>query len=146
MQFYFQNGRPAPIDIKEQCLFRINQGFYGHLDGLQIHGEISQKLMSHVSCLLWALTFLVLCQNLGQLQKKYASCHHFFPLLCSERSMLIALALCQGRFLLLLENAILACMIYILDLISVLCHLWFLNKYLNFVFLSIKKFSYAIGL
>lgn len=36
-QFYFQNGRPAPIDIKEQCLFRINQGFYGHLDGLQIH-------------------------------------------------------------------------------------------------------------
>ncbi|KGN61275.1 serine/threonine protein phosphatase 2A regulatory subunit B''beta [Cucumis sativus] len=36
-QFYFQNGRPAPIDIKEQCLYRINQGFYGHLDGLQIH-------------------------------------------------------------------------------------------------------------
>ncbi|CAK9325926.1 unnamed protein product [Citrullus colocynthis] len=36
-QFYFQNGRPAPFDIKEQCLLRINQGFYGHLDGLQIH-------------------------------------------------------------------------------------------------------------
>ncbi|KAF7132415.1 hypothetical protein RHSIM_Rhsim09G0136800 [Rhododendron simsii] len=36
-QFYFQNGRPPPNEIKERCLFRINQFFYGHLDGLQIH-------------------------------------------------------------------------------------------------------------
>ncbi|KAH9698751.1 putative serine/threonine protein phosphatase 2A regulatory subunit B''gamma [Citrus sinensis] len=35
-QFYFQNGRPLPNELKEQCLFRINQFFYGHSDGLQI--------------------------------------------------------------------------------------------------------------
>ncbi|XP_050223280.1 serine/threonine protein phosphatase 2A regulatory subunit B''beta-like [Mercurialis annua] len=36
-QFYFQNGRPPPNDLKEQCLFRINHFFYGRSDGLQIH-------------------------------------------------------------------------------------------------------------
>ncbi|XP_076946960.1 putative serine/threonine protein phosphatase 2A regulatory subunit B''delta [Bidens hawaiensis] len=36
-QFYFQNGRPPPNEIKERCIFRINQFFYGHVDGLQLH-------------------------------------------------------------------------------------------------------------
>ncbi|CAI9091494.1 OLC1v1026546C1 [Oldenlandia corymbosa var. corymbosa] len=36
-QFYFQNGRPPPNEIKERCLFRINQFFYGRMDGLQMH-------------------------------------------------------------------------------------------------------------
>ncbi|KAK3029297.1 hypothetical protein RJ639_040133 [Escallonia herrerae] len=36
-QFYFQHGRPPPNELKERCLFRINQFFYGHMDGLQIH-------------------------------------------------------------------------------------------------------------
>ncbi|KAL9341780.1 hypothetical protein Peur_065105 [Populus x canadensis] len=36
-QFYFQNGRPVPNELKEQCLIRINHFFYGHSDGLQIH-------------------------------------------------------------------------------------------------------------
>ncbi|KAK4425240.1 Serine/threonine protein phosphatase 2A regulatory subunit B''beta [Sesamum alatum] len=36
-QFYFQDGRPAPNELKERCLFRINQFFYGHMDGLQMH-------------------------------------------------------------------------------------------------------------
>ncbi|KAL8166668.1 hypothetical protein V2J09_008167 [Rumex salicifolius] len=36
-QFYFQNGRPAPKELKERCLFRINQFFYGRSDGLQIN-------------------------------------------------------------------------------------------------------------
>ncbi|XP_070030414.1 serine/threonine protein phosphatase 2A regulatory subunit B''beta-like isoform X1 [Nicotiana sylvestris] len=36
-QFYFQNGRPPPNELKERCLFRINQFFYGHMDGLQMH-------------------------------------------------------------------------------------------------------------
>ncbi|KAL7170954.1 hypothetical protein ACSBR2_035751 [Camellia fascicularis] len=36
-QFYFQNGCPLPNEKKEGCLFRINQFFYGNLDGLQIH-------------------------------------------------------------------------------------------------------------
>ncbi|KAJ6761594.1 CALCIUM-BINDING EF-HAND FAMILY PROTEIN-RELATED [Salix koriyanagi] len=35
-QFYFQNGRPTPNELKEQCLIRINHFFYGHSDGLQI--------------------------------------------------------------------------------------------------------------
>jgi serine/threonine-protein phosphatase 2A regulatory subunit B'' len=36
-QFYFKNGRPPPNELKERCLFRINQFFYGHVDGLQIN-------------------------------------------------------------------------------------------------------------
>ncbi|KAI3816223.1 hypothetical protein L1987_15915 [Smallanthus sonchifolius] len=36
-QFYFQNGRPPPNELKERCLFRTNQFFYGHADGLQLN-------------------------------------------------------------------------------------------------------------
>ncbi|CAI9773981.1 unnamed protein product [Fraxinus pennsylvanica] len=36
-QFYFQNGCPPPSELKERCLFRINQFFYGHMDGLQMN-------------------------------------------------------------------------------------------------------------
>ncbi|KAF3452358.1 hypothetical protein FNV43_RR02791 [Rhamnella rubrinervis] len=36
-QFYFQNGRPPPNDLKEQCMFKVNQFFYGHVEGLQMH-------------------------------------------------------------------------------------------------------------
>ncbi|KAK9059851.1 hypothetical protein SSX86_020555 [Deinandra increscens subsp. villosa] len=35
-QFYFQNGRPPPNELKDRCLFRTNQFFYGHADGLQL--------------------------------------------------------------------------------------------------------------
>ncbi|XP_065852314.1 serine/threonine protein phosphatase 2A regulatory subunit B''beta-like [Euphorbia lathyris] len=36
-QFYFQDGRPPPNELKEQCLLRINHFFYGRSDGVQIH-------------------------------------------------------------------------------------------------------------
>ncbi|RXH82489.1 hypothetical protein DVH24_036830 [Malus domestica] len=36
-EFYFLNGRPPPNELKDQCLFRINQFFSGNSDGLQIH-------------------------------------------------------------------------------------------------------------
>ncbi|KHG25499.1 Serine/threonine-protein phosphatase 2A regulatory subunit B'' subunit alpha [Gossypium arboreum] len=35
-QFYFKNGCLPPNELKERCLFAIDQYFYGHL-GLQIH-------------------------------------------------------------------------------------------------------------
>ncbi|XP_071732053.1 probable serine/threonine protein phosphatase 2A regulatory subunit B''delta [Rutidosis leptorrhynchoides] len=35
-QFYFQNGRPPPKELKERCLFRTNQFFYGHANGLSL--------------------------------------------------------------------------------------------------------------
>ncbi|XP_047307253.1 serine/threonine protein phosphatase 2A regulatory subunit B''beta-like [Impatiens glandulifera] len=36
-QFYFTNGPPPPNELKERCLFRINQFFYGHPDGLKVN-------------------------------------------------------------------------------------------------------------
>jgi hypothetical protein len=38
LQFYFQNGRPAASELKENCLSRINHLFRNDLDGLLIDG------------------------------------------------------------------------------------------------------------
>ncbi|CAL9114109.1 unnamed protein product [Musa acuminata var. zebrina] len=35
-QFYFQNGRPPPKALKEQCLSRIDHLFFGNMDGLML--------------------------------------------------------------------------------------------------------------
>eukprot|EP01018_Ginkgo_biloba_P009967 Gb_34336 [translate_table: standard] len=35
-QFYFHNGPPLPEEMAEQCLARIDQLFFGHLNGLRI--------------------------------------------------------------------------------------------------------------
>ncbi|XP_031271147.1 probable serine/threonine protein phosphatase 2A regulatory subunit B''delta isoform X1 [Pistacia vera] len=36
-QFYFKNGRPPPNELKDQCLYAIDQHFYGHVPGLKVH-------------------------------------------------------------------------------------------------------------
>lgn len=35
-QFYFHNGPPLPREMAEKCLSRINQLFFGHMDGLRV--------------------------------------------------------------------------------------------------------------
>jgi serine/threonine-protein phosphatase 2A regulatory subunit B'' len=36
-QFYFENGRPPPKELREQCILRTIQLFNDSMDGLQIH-------------------------------------------------------------------------------------------------------------
>ncbi|XP_024019165.1 serine/threonine protein phosphatase 2A regulatory subunit B''alpha [Morus notabilis] len=36
-QFYFQNGRPPPKGLKEQCFSRVDEFFLKHNDGLRMH-------------------------------------------------------------------------------------------------------------
>lgn len=97
-QFYFQNGCPAPKELKEQCLSRINQLFNGS-NGLQVHGQISafSGFLLHL-CRKINLGFILppivdssnsflnfVMQNLNKSQRNYASCRRSFPLHFSER-------------------------------------------------------------
>lgn len=59
LQFYFKNGRPPPNELKQQCLARIDQLFFGHADGLQIQGDKAPSLCSP-NCLRIELEFFSL--------------------------------------------------------------------------------------
>lgn len=61
-QFYFQNGRPAPKELKERCLFRINQFFYGHTEGLPMNAEF--KAVTKEICKLPSFFSTVLFQKI----------------------------------------------------------------------------------
>ncbi|KAL2942694.1 B''GAMMA: Probable serine/threonine protein phosphatase 2A regulatory subunit B''gamma [Bienertia sinuspersici] len=61
-QFYFQNGRPAPKELKERCLFRINQFFYGHTEGLPMNAEF--KVVTKEICKLPSFFSTVLFQKI----------------------------------------------------------------------------------
>ena len=65
MQFYFENGRPPPSEMKEQCMFRINHFFYGHMDGLQIQGN-SYVIIIILSVLEIGLSVLISKSNLNE--------------------------------------------------------------------------------
>ncbi|GJN19242.1 hypothetical protein PR202_gb06491 [Eleusine coracana subsp. coracana] len=38
-QFYFQDGRPPPLDVKKQCIATVDQLFAGHSNGLRPQGN-----------------------------------------------------------------------------------------------------------
>ncbi|XP_073102929.1 serine/threonine protein phosphatase 2A regulatory subunit B''beta-like [Elaeis guineensis] len=45
LEFYSKNGLPPSFELKEQCLSRIIELFYGYLNGLQVQGNLQATVI-----------------------------------------------------------------------------------------------------
>lgn len=54
-QFYFQDGRPPPYEVKKQCISTVDQLFAGHSNGLRAQGALNYMCICDVFHFLFLL-------------------------------------------------------------------------------------------